>query len=52
MSRAKGPNVHLRAGESGLAELVELGKISAGLDDVDLGGSTDVCEPELVDLAE
>ena len=34
---AEGSGLHLRKGERGLAELVELGKISAGLDDVDLG---------------
>ena len=36
-SRLSAPHLHLRKGESGLAQLVELGKISAGLDDVDLG---------------
>ncbi len=50
--KAEGPSLHLRRGESGLTELVELGKISAGLDDVDLGVCTDVCEAELVNLAE
>jgi hypothetical protein len=49
---AEGSSLHLRKGESGLAELVELGKIGAGLDDVDLGVCTDVCEAELVNLAE
>ena len=49
---AEGSNLHLRKGESGLAELVELGKISVGLDDVDLGVRTDVGEAELVNLAE
>src|SRR5262249_39794030 len=48
---AEGSGLHLRKGESGLAELVELGKISAGLNDVDLGVCTDVCEAELVNLA-
>src|SRR5215472_16359578 len=48
----EGSRLHLRKGESGLAELVELGKISAGLDDVDLGVCTDVREAELVNLAE
>ena len=52
LRKAEGPSLHLRKGESGLAELVELGKISAGLDDVDLGVCTDVCEAELVNLAE
>ena len=52
LSRVKGTNLHLRTGESSLAEVVELGKLSAGLDDVDLGVCTDVCEPELVNLAE
>jgi hypothetical protein len=42
--QAQGSNLHLRNGESGLAELVELGKVSAGLDDVDLGVGTDVRE--------
>ena len=49
---AERASLHLRKGESGLAELVELGKISAGSDDVDLGVCTDVCEAELVNLAE
>jgi hypothetical protein len=44
--------LHLRRGERSLAEPVELGKISAGLDDVDLGVCTDVYEAELVNLAE
>jgi hypothetical protein len=52
LSWAEGPNLHLRTSESGLAELVELGKISAGLDDVDLGIGTNVYEVELVNLAE
>ena len=39
---------HLRKGESGLAQLVELGKVSAGLDDVDLGVGADILEAELV----
>ena len=34
---AERATLHLRKGESGLAQLVKLGKISAGLDDVDLG---------------
>jgi hypothetical protein len=44
---AERANFHLRKGESGLAELVELGKIGAGLDDVDLGVCTDICEAQL-----
>ena len=44
--------MHLRLGESDLAELVELGKVSSGLDDVDLRVGTDVYQTELVDLAE
>jgi hypothetical protein len=52
LRKAEGPSLHPRKGESGLAELVELGKISAGLDDVDLGVGPDVCEAELVNLAE
>ena len=40
--KAERASLHLRKGESGLAQLVELGKISAGLDDVDLGVCADV----------
>jgi len=49
---ANGSSLHLRKGESGLAELVELGKIGAGLDDVNLRVRTDVGEAEQVNLAE
>jgi hypothetical protein len=42
--------LHLGNGESSLAASVELGKISARLDDVDLGVCTDVRETELVNL--
>src|SRR5215471_12888894 len=49
---AERASLHLRTGESGLAELVELGKIGAGLDDVDLGVGTDILQAELVNLAE
>jgi len=52
LRKAEGSGFHLRKGESGLAELVELGKISAGLDDVDLGVCTDVYQAEVVNLAE
>ena len=50
--KAERASLHLRKGESGLAQLVELGKISAGLDDVDLGVCTDLLEADLVNLAE
>src|SRR5690348_18387946 len=49
---AEHAGVHLRAGQSGLAQLVELGKVSASLDDVDLGVRADVGEAELVNLAQ
>jgi hypothetical protein len=49
---AERASLYLRKGESGLAQLVELGKISAGLDDVDLGVGADILEAELVNLAE
>ncbi|HJY74574.1 MAG TPA: hypothetical protein VJ347_22595, partial [Streptosporangiaceae bacterium] len=49
---AERASLHLRNGESGLAQLVELGKISAGLDDVDLGVCADIPQAELVNLAE
>ena len=52
LRKAEGSGFHLRKGESGLAELVELGKISAGSDDVDLGVGTDIRQAELVHLAE
>src|SRR5579863_4900917 len=49
---AERPSLHLRTGQSGLAQLVELGKIRAGLDDVDLGVGTNVLQAGLVNLAE
>src|SRR5215472_14662188 len=49
---AERASLHLRTGESGLAELVELGKIGVGFDDVDLGVGTDILQAELVNLAE
>lgn len=52
LCQAQGPGLRLRKGESGLAERVELGKISAGLDDVDLRVGTDVCEAELVNMTQ
>jgi hypothetical protein len=52
LRKAKGPGLHLRKGESGLAERVELGKLSADLDDVDLGVCAEVSEAEQVNLAE
>jgi hypothetical protein len=45
-SRTKGPDLYLRTSESGLIELVELGKISARLNDVDLGICADIYEAE------
>jgi hypothetical protein len=50
--QAERPGVHLRKGQSGLAQLVELGQIRAGLDDVDLGVCTDIGQAEPVNLAE
>ena len=52
LRNAEGPNSHLRKGQRSLAEPIELGKISAGLDDVDLGVCPDVREAEVVNLAE
>src|SRR5215472_2479588 len=49
---AERASLHLRTGESGLAELIELSHIGAGLDDVDLGVGTDILQAELVNLAE
>jgi hypothetical protein len=52
LRKAERASLYLREGEGRLAELVELSKISAGLDDVDLGVCADACEAELVNLAE
>jgi hypothetical protein len=49
---AERPGQHLRTGESSLAQMVELGKLSASLDDVDLGIRTDILQAEQVNLAE
>ena len=48
---AERASLYLRTGEGGLAQLVELGKVSAGLNDVDLGVGTDTLRAELVNLA-
>ena len=52
LHKAEDPSLHLRKGERSLAELIELGEISTGLDDVDLGVCPDVREAELVNSAE
>ena len=51
LRKAERADLHLRKGESGLPQLIELGKISAGLDDVYLGVCTDILQAELVNLA-
>src|SRR5580704_2791076 len=45
-------SLHLRRSESGLAQLVELGKTCAGFDDVDLGVRADILQAEFLNLAE
>ena len=52
LHKAEDPSLHLRKGERSLAELIELGEISTGLDDVYLGVCPDVREAELVNSAE